>query len=66
MFKDNGRLTPADSAELADLKGKRMVCPKCGERTVVAKVQFAETKCSVCDEFLVDIEMSTASKTTGR
>lgn len=66
MFKDNGRFKPADESELAKLKGKHMVCPKCGEHAVITKVQFAETKCSICNELLVDIEMLTASKTTGR
>jgi ssDNA-binding Zn-finger/Zn-ribbon topoisomerase 1 len=65
MLKENGRLEPAAKEELANLKGKSMVCINCGECAFVAKVQFANTKCSKCGSELVDISMTTASKTTG-
>jgi ribosomal protein S27AE len=65
MFKDNGRFKPAKKQELANLKGKHMVCPECGEYAIFANVKFAETKCGKCGAKLVDADMSTASKTTG-
>ena len=65
MLKENGRRKPAKKAEMADLKGKHMVCPNCGEYTVFASVKFADTKCCMCGSQMVDVSMSTASKTTG-
>ena len=65
MLKDNGRLKPANKKELADLKGKHMVCRSCGEYTIFANVTFADTKCSRCGAQMVDADMSNASKTTG-
>ena len=65
MFKDNGRERPADPKELASLKGKHMVCPKCGEYSIMVDVQFASTTCGKCGAKLVDANMSSASKTTG-
>lgn len=66
MLKENGRHKPAAKSELAGLKGKHMVCPKCGEYSIMAKVDFAETKCGKCGGRLVDADMATASKATGR
>lgn len=66
MLKENGRLEPAEKSELANLKGKHMKCPKCGEYTIFVKVQFADTKCSMCGTQMVDVDMATASKATGR
>ena len=65
MKRENGRLEPAKKEELADLKGKHMVCLKCGEYTIITNVQFANTKCSKCNTELVDMAMTNASKTTG-
>lgn len=66
MLKENGRFKPARKEELADLKGKHMKCPNCGEYTIFAKVQFADTKCSMCGSQMIDVDMATASKATGR
>jgi len=66
MLKENGRYKPADKEELASLKGKHLVCPECGEYSIMANVQFADTKCGKCGAQLVDAAMSTASKATGR
>jgi uncharacterized protein (DUF983 family) len=66
MFKDNGRVKPAEKSELANLKGKHMKCPDCGEYTIFAKVQFADTKCSKCGAQMVDVNMASASKATGK
>jgi ribosomal protein S27AE len=65
MLKENGRLEPATKEELANLKGKQMVCPNCGEYTIVDKVQFANTKCGKCNSELIDVSMANASKLTG-
>ena len=65
MLKDNGRLAPAEKVELANLKGKHMVCPECGEYAILTKVQFASTKCGNCGAKMVDADMANASKTTG-
>ena len=64
MFKTHGRLTPAKKEELAGLKGKKMECPNCG-LIVVARAEFAETKCDKCGSQLVDIDF-TQAKVTGR
>lgn len=66
MYKDNGRERPADKAELADLKGKHMKCPACGEYSIFARVEFAETKCSKCGTSLVEVFMTATGKAIGR
>ena len=66
MFKDNGRHKPAKRSEIANLKGKHMQCPSCGEYAILAKVEFADTKCGKCGTQMVDANMSSASKATGK
>lgn len=66
MFKDNGREKPADPKELASLKGKHMVCPECGEYSIMTDVEFASTTCGKCGTKLMDVHMASASKATGR
>jgi predicted RNA-binding Zn-ribbon protein involved in translation (DUF1610 family) len=66
MFKDNGRFKPAAKSEIADLKGKHMKCPNCGEYAILSKVEFADTKCISCGAQMVDVNMSNASKATGK
>ena len=66
MLKENGRLEPAAPEELANLKGKHMVCPKCGEYSIIAKPEFATSACGKCGAKLFDVEMASAAKTTGK
>ena len=66
MLKSNGRAKPAEGLEIANLKGKHMKCPNCGEYAILAKVEFANTKCGNCGTEMVDIHMATAKKATGR
>lgn len=66
MFKDNGRTIPAEKEELASIKGKLMFCPECNKQFTIGKVQFGSTICKICGEQLVDNDMATASKTTGK
>ena len=49
MFKENGRLKPADSKETAHLKGKTYECWECGHTEVKSNVEFGETpRCPKC------------------
>lgn len=66
MLKENGRLTPADKEELANLKGKCMICPNCGEQVIMLEVSFADTKCKKCDTILVEAGLLTAGKAVGK
>ena len=66
MLKDNGRVKPAEQAELANLKGKHMRCPKCGEYAILSNVQFASTTCGNCGAQMEDAEMTNASKASGK
>ena len=51
MHKENGRLTPADSKETANVKDKAIVCWKCGYREIRNSLEFAEVpKCPKCNE----------------
>lgn len=57
MYKANGRINDLENykKELSDLKGKHMMCPKCGEYTITSEVVFAETKCKLCGTVLVEV-----------
>jgi PHP family Zn ribbon phosphoesterase len=66
MLKSNGRLKPAGKIELSNIKGKSMYCSKCNKNYVVSKIEFANTKCEVCGEQLEDLNISNASKATGK
>jgi predicted RNA-binding Zn-ribbon protein involved in translation (DUF1610 family) len=49
MYKENGRERPADSKEMANLRGKTFECPECGYTEVKKNVEFGEThKCPEC------------------
>ena len=51
MYKEDGRLTPADPKETANVKGKTIACWKCGYSEVRNSLEFAEApKCPKCDE----------------
>lgn len=54
MLKENGRAEPADKNEIANLKGKSMRCPKCGDYLVISKAEFAATKCGRCGTQMQD------------
>ena len=50
MYKENGRLGPADEKELAHELGKEFECWKCGHIEVRKNVEFGTTiKCPVCN-----------------
>ena len=66
MLKADGRTKPAEKEELAGLKGKEMLCPKCGKTSVIEHSQFASTECPECGGSLVDSEMAGSKKTTGK
>jgi PHP family Zn ribbon phosphoesterase len=66
MFKDNGRLTPADKSELANIKGKAMYCSKCDAYYTIVNAEFAEINCENCGGRLSDAHMHTAKKATGK
>lgn len=67
MFKDNGRLKPADKVELANLKGKTMYCAKCDVHTTMTNVEFAEIMCVRCGGQLIETTKTNAGrKATGR
>ncbi len=65
MFKDNGRLKPADEQEMANIKGKLMVCPLCGKKIHFTEVEFGSTKCPKCGNEMADYSVSSA-KLTGK
>ena len=49
MFKENGRLKPAENIEIAKLKGKIYKCNKCGREIEINKTEFATTIfCEIC------------------
>ena len=49
MFKENGRLEPADSKETAHLKGKTFKCSECDYEEVQNNVEFSGTPgCPKC------------------
>ena len=58
VFKADGRKTPAENSELANLKGKHMQCPSCGEIYIIAKASFADERCQGCDVKLVEMGYS--------
>lgn len=66
MFKDNGRLTPANKSEIANLEGKNMYCAKCDKHYTISKAEFADIKCEHCGSKLSDVFMTNASKATGK
>jgi len=66
MFKENGRFKPAKKEELANLKGKNMICPKCQEYSIVTSANFSDIRCSECGTVLVEVGMSAAGKATGK
>lgn len=67
MIKGNGRLKPASQIEIAGIKkGKSMYCPKCKEYRVVAKVEFANTRCDHCGEQLMDSATASDNKAVGK
>lgn len=52
MYKENGRVEPADKQEYADAKSKRLTCSKCGAFGYFRGLTFGEKmKCVVdsCD-----------------
>ena len=65
MLKENGRFKPAKKEEMAELEGKKMLCPNCGKSFIINKVQFANTNCSECGATLVDGDMASSGKATG-
>lgn len=51
MYKENGREKPADSEEMAHLKGKIFECIECGHTEVRRNVEFGEApRCPKCDK----------------
>lgn len=58
--KEHGRLKPADPMEYAKVEGKTMVCPKCGQKQIVAYVIFGETRCKSCDTLLIEQDLGQA------
>lgn len=65
MFKTDGREKPALPKELAGLKGKKMMCPQCGELYFLAHASFADEKCQSCGAQLQDLQEAN-SKLNGR
>ena len=65
MLKSNGRFLPAEKKELANLKGKLMLCDTCGETFKIEKSNFSENKCPVCSNDLIDINDPLGNKITG-
>lgn len=66
MYKDNGRKEPADNVEIADLKGRHMKCPNCGEYAILKDIVFASTKCGSCGTEMEDVVFGSASKASGK
>jgi predicted nucleic-acid-binding Zn-ribbon protein len=54
MFKDNGRLKQADKKDVANVKGKEMVCISCGTFFTVQNAEFAAMSCTKCGASLID------------
>jgi len=48
MFKENGRLEPADQKEYADSLTKKFVCWKCGYEKSSKKNDFVNSRCPKC------------------
>lgn len=58
MYKENGRLEPADDKETAKNKGKLFACEACGYRGIYKNVEFGEKLyCPRCDisETLIEL-----------
>lgn len=56
MFKENGRLKPADESELADKKGKLFECKGCNYREVRINVEFGDSShCPKCEGPLIEV-----------
>ncbi len=55
MLKENGRLTPAEEEEIANIKDKTFVCKACGESKVLSNVQFGTyVKCTKCGRLMIE------------
>lgn len=54
MFKDNGRLKPADKKDVANIKSKEMLCIGCGTSYILSSIEFASTTCGKCGSALID------------
>ena len=48
MYKENGRLSPADEKELAHKIGKTFDCVKCGYIEVFRNTEFGSVECPKC------------------
>lgn len=55
MYKENGRLSPADEKELAHKQGKTFECGKCGYIEVIRNPEFGSTiDCPKCEGTMVE------------
>ena len=54
MYKENGRLSPADDKELAHKQGKMFECDKCGYIEVIHNPEFGENNCTKCDGTMIE------------
>lgn len=55
MYKENGRLKPADSKETAHSTGKTYECKDCGHSEPKDRVEFGTTyPCPKCNGVLVE------------
>jgi hypothetical protein len=59
MFKENGRVKPADPKEVANVRGKTIVCTSCGYREIRNSLEFAEApQCPKCNQGLLHEELN--------
>ena len=54
MYKENGRLSPAEEKELSHTDGKMFECNKCGYIEVLRNVEFGGTGCPKCEGTMVE------------
>jgi ribosomal protein S27AE len=55
MYKENGRLSPADEKELAHKHGKMFECGKCGYIEMISNPEFGgSVDCPKCKGVMVE------------
>jgi ribosomal protein S27AE len=54
MYKENGRLNPADEKELAHKHGKMFECGKCGYIEMISNPEFGSVDCPKCEGTMVE------------
>ena len=54
MYKENGRLSPADEKELAHEQGKIYECCKCGYIKMIKNPEFGSIECPKCTYEMIE------------